>query len=86
MIDMGKVLPFMCKRGQDDIREATRKAVMARLARTYYGIPNKSKRRPFDRLLGLWPRLPESLKVELRHMMVPAFRKRTSIFKKSQAH
>jgi len=51
---------------------------MARLARTYYGIPGK-KTDSFDGLLRIWPRLPESLKAELRHILTPAFRKKALI-------
>lgn len=53
---------------------------MVRLARTFYGIP-KSKPESFDKLLRLWRYVPESLRVELRHIPVPAFRNRTAIFK-----
>jgi len=78
---MGKVLRFMSKRSQDVLREATKHVAMARLARTYYGIRKSGKYDPFGRLLRLWPYIPESLKVELRHILAPAFRKKALIIK-----
>ena len=77
---MGKVLRFMCKRSQDNLRDAVTKIAMARLGRTYYGIPRK-KPDSFDRLLHIWRYIPESLRVELRHILAPAFRKKALIVK-----
>ncbi len=65
---------------QNRLRDAVKKIVMARLGRTYYGIP-KGEADPFDSLLGIWPHLPESLKTELRHVLAPAFRKKAVIVK-----
>jgi hypothetical protein len=75
-----KALCFMCSEDQNRLRDAVKKIVMARLGRTYYGIP-KGKIDPFDRLLRIWPHLPESLKTELRHILAPAFRKKVVIVK-----
>ena len=77
---MGKILRFMCKRSQDSIREATRAVAMVRLAHTYYGIP-RGKRDPLEKLVRLWPHIPESLKGELRHILAPAFRRKALIVK-----
>jgi len=63
---MGKVLRFMCKRSQDNLREAVRKITMARLGRTYYGIPRR-KPDSFEGLLRIWRHAPESLRVELAY-------------------
>jgi hypothetical protein len=70
----------MCKRSQDNLKEAVRKITMARLGRTYYGIPRK-KPDSFDSLLRIWHYIPESLRVELRHILAPAFRKKALIVK-----
>ena len=75
-----KVLGFMFSEDEYRLRDAAKKIAMARLGRTYYGI-TKGKTDPFDSLLRIWPHLPESLKVELRHILAPAFRKKAVIVK-----
>ena len=77
---MGKVLPFMSRAAQDRVREAVKNTAMAHLAHTYYGIP-RGKRDPLEKLVRLWPHIPESLKGELRHILAPAFRKKALIVK-----
>ncbi|MGD0229772.1 MAG: hypothetical protein ABSC19_05345 [Syntrophorhabdales bacterium] len=75
---MGKLLQFMSKRCQDGVRDATKMLVMVRLAKTYYGIPMEEPD-GFDILLRIWRYVPESLKVELRHILAPALRKKDVI-------
>jgi len=75
-----KVLCFTCREDQDKLRDAVKKIAMAHLAHTYYGIP-RGKRDPLEKLVRLWPHIPESLKGELRHILAPAFRKKALIVK-----
>ena len=77
---MGKVLLFMSKQSQDNLKEAVKSTAMVHLAHTYYGIPRRGHD-PLERLVRLWPRIPESLKNELRHILAPAFRKKALIVK-----
>jgi hypothetical protein len=79
-LTMGKVVRFMCKEDQDQLRRTVKMTAMSRLARTYCGIP-RGKRDPLERLVRLWPYVPESLKNELRHILAPAFRRKALIVK-----